>query len=40
MSGENRPAVKPPVEETNSQWSSLLMTLVRNGLSESTFRIK
>ena len=39
VSGDTRPAVRPPVDEMNSQWSTLEMTLIKNGAILSTLRI-
>ena len=36
VSGETRPAVRPPVDETNNQWSSDEITLTKNGGISST----
>jgi hypothetical protein len=38
-SAETLPAVNPPEEDTNSQWSALEMTLTRKGGMRSTLRI-
>jgi len=39
VSGDTRPAVRPPDEETNNQWSALEMTLTKNGGIRSTLRM-
>ena len=39
VSGDTRPAVSPPVDDTNNQWSALEMTLMKKGAIASTFLI-